>query len=315
MHVASVVITTKDRCDELVQAVSSALKQSVAVEVLVIDDGSTDGTSNVIRTQFPSVRLERSNVSMGLIVQRNYAARLASGSIIFSIDDDAYFPSSETVAQTLREFDDPRIGAVAIPYIEPRKSPNMHQRAPESDGMFVTNSFIGTAHALRKDVFLLLNGYREHLFHQGEEPDLCVRMLQAGYVVRLGRADPIHHMESPRRDLSRMDYFGRRNDVLFAWQNVPMPYFPVHLAGTTLNGLMTAYRLRRFKKMTAGLLRGYLDCFRFRRKRRPVSRAAYRLYRYLKKAGPRRLSEVEPVLPPLGQTSHHQLPLMKSARS
>ena len=45
MPVASVVITTRNRCDELVDAVRSALNQSVPVEVLVIDDGSTDGTA------------------------------------------------------------------------------------------------------------------------------------------------------------------------------------------------------------------------------------------------------------------------------
>src|SRR6266571_4533088 len=245
--IASVVITTKNRRDELFDAVSSAISQSVPVEVLVIDDGSADGTAEMVRTQFPSVRLEQSKMSFGLIVQRNRAAGLAYGTFIFSIDDDAIFPSTETVAQTLREFDHPRVGAVAIPYIEPRKSSLVRQRAPSPDGIFITDSFIGTAHALRKDVFIGLGGYREHLFHQGEESDFCVRILQAGYLVRLGSADPIHHMESPQRDMSRMDYYGRRNDILFAWHNVPISCFPIHIAGTTLNGLRTAFRKRRFK--------------------------------------------------------------------
>src|SRR5438128_1492334 len=110
MPVASVVITTRNRCDELVDAVRSALNQSVPVEVLVIDDGSTDGTAELIRSQFPTVRLETSKMSLGYIAQRNRAAKLASGTFVFSIDDDAYFPSTETVAQTLRQFDHPRVG-------------------------------------------------------------------------------------------------------------------------------------------------------------------------------------------------------------
>src|SRR3989442_11875038 len=97
--VASVVKTPKNRREELFDAVRSAISQSVPVEVLVIDDGSTDGTAEMIRTRFPSVRLEQSKISFGLIVQRNRAAQLASGSFIFSIDDDAIFPSPETVAQ------------------------------------------------------------------------------------------------------------------------------------------------------------------------------------------------------------------------
>src|SRR5437667_10630570 len=93
--IASVVITTKNRRDELFDAVSSAISQSVPVEVLVIDDGSTDGTAEMVRTQFPSVRLEQSKMSLGYIVQRNRAAQLASGRFVFSIDDDAIFRYTE----------------------------------------------------------------------------------------------------------------------------------------------------------------------------------------------------------------------------
>ena len=82
---ASVVITTKNRCEELRAAISSALRQSAQPEVLVIDDGSTDGTADMVRAEFPAVRLERSAESVGYIVQRNRAARLASGAIVFSL--------------------------------------------------------------------------------------------------------------------------------------------------------------------------------------------------------------------------------------
>ncbi len=194
---------------------------------------------------------------------------MAIGDIIFSIDDDALFASPHTVAQTLAEFDHVRVGAVAIPYVEPNKSTVVHQHAPSKESIFVTDSFIGTAHAVRKDLFLRLGGYREVLVHQGEEMDLCIRMLEAGYVVRLGSANPIHHMESPRRDFGRMDYYGRRNDILFTWHNVPMPYFPIHLLGTTVNGLASAIRARRLDNMLQGMARGYVDCFRWWTKRRP----------------------------------------------
>lgn len=296
MGVVTVVIATKNRRDELRQAMRSALDQSAPVEVLVIDDGSTDGTAEMVHAEFPAVRLHRSEESSGYIAQRNRGARLASGDIIFSIDDDAIFASPHTVAQTLRAFNDPRVGAVAIPYIEPRKSAVVHQQAPSWIEMFVTDTFIGTAHALRRDVFLKLGGYREHFVHQGEEADFAIRMLEAGYVVRLGNADPIHHLESPCRDFRRMDFYGRRNDILFAWHNVPMPYFPAHLLGTTLNGISSAFRTRRFQKMLLGIVRGYLDSFRRWSDRRPVQRKTYRIHRSLKKRGPQLMADLEPML-------------------
>lgn len=291
----SVVITTKNRCDELRTAVSSALKQSVQCEVLVVDDGSTDGTAEMVRTEFPAVRLERSPQSLGLIVQRNRAARLASGAILFSLDDDAEFSTQRVVEEALKDFDDPRIGAVAIPHIEPRKGNKVRQAAPDPCGTWVTDTFVGTAHAVRRDVFLSLGGYRDHLVHQGEESDYCIRMLDAGLVVRLGRSDPIKHWESPKRDVRRMDFYGVRNAILFVWQNVPWLALPVHLAATTFNCLRWSLEPDRLWLRLKGVLVGYLDAPKYRRN--PVSRSVYLLHRELRKKGPRRLEEIAERLP------------------
>ena len=127
----------------------------------------------------------------------------------------------------------PQIGAVAIPFIDVNRSRTVRQKAPRPDSIFAAYTFIGTAHALRRDVFLRLDGYRDALVHQGEEEDYSIRMLNAGWITRCGNADPIHHFESPRRSWSRMDYYGARNKILYAWQNVPWPYFPAHVLLTT----------------------------------------------------------------------------------
>ena len=293
---ASIVITTKNRKEELRGAIASALAQSTTVEVLVVDDASTDGTSEMVKAEFPTVRLHRVEQSLGYIVQRNTGAELASAPIIFSIDDDATFPSSRTVEQTLAEFNHPGVGAVAIPFINVRQDDVVRQRAPDDGRIWVAPSYIGTAHALRRDVFLALGGYRGQLVHQGEESDYCARMLDAGYVVRLGRADPIHHFESPRRDFRRMDLYGRRNDILYAWHNVPLARLPVHLAGTTLNGLRFGMRCGRFWRHARGLLNGYGACLKFFRERRPLTPRAYRLSRVLKTRGSVPLDELEPRL-------------------
>jgi glycosyltransferase involved in cell wall biosynthesis len=291
---ATVVITTKDRKDELPVAVRSALEQSVRPEVLVIDDGSTDGTSAMVRSTFPQVRLIRHEESRGYISRRNEGARTASGDVMFSIDDDAAFSTPRAIQQTLEDFSSERVGAVAIPYVDVLRDEQVRQMAPDSKSVYVTDSYIGTAHAVRRDVFLRLGGYREHLIHQGEEGDFCIRMLNAGYVVRLGNADPIHHFESPKRNLSRMDFYGARNAVLLAWQNVPFPFLLAHLPVTTVRCLLLTLQPDRFKTRLSGLIDGYRQCFR--RRREPVSWSAYRLARTLRKKGPKPLTELD--LPP-----------------
>ena len=111
-----------------------------------------------------------------------------------------------------------------------------------------------------------------------------------------------------------MDYYGRRNDFLFAWHNVPMPYFPIHLMGTTVNGFASAFHARRFQKMLQGMAHGYIDCFRWWNKRCPVAWEIYRLHRSLKKNGPQLLSDIEPSLPRLqGHSNGFQSPKVVSS--
>ena len=298
---ASIVITTRNRREELARALRSAVAQvGVECEVLVIDDASTDGTAEMVRAEFPTVRLEQREQAGGYIVRRNEGARLARGAVIVSIDDDAEFSKPYTVAQTLEDFGEDRshVGAVAIPFVNVLQSPQVHQRAPSPVGFYIVDTFIGTAHALRRDLFLELGGYREGLIHQGEERDFCLRMLAAGSVVRLGNAAPIHHHESPRRDRRRMDYFGRRNDVLFAWHNVPLPALPVHLAATVANGLRTTLRAHHPARMLAGLAAGtWTGAWdRLGGRMRPVPMAVYRLHRRLKTRGPILFPQIAPAL-------------------
>lgn len=290
---ATVVISTRNQRENLHQPILSALHQSIPVELIVVDDGSTDGTAEMVRSEFPQVRLVQHKESSGYIMRRNEAARLASTPVIFSLDDDAEFSSPRVVQQTLAEFGNARTGAIAIPCVDVRQDHSLRQLNPDYSNPFVVDSFIGTAHAIRKDIFLFVGGYRSDLFHQAEERDFCLRMLNLGWVVQLGRADPIFHYEASHRDFSRMDFYGRRNDVLFAWHNVPSPWLAPHLVGTTFNGLLAAVRSGHWLRMLAGTISGYIELFRHARERRPVSARVYRLHRRLKKDGPRPLQAIE----------------------
>lgn len=295
---ATVVVTTKNRLAELRKAVASALAQTVEPEILVIDDGSTDGTAEVIRQEFPSVNLQQSQQSLGYIVQRNRAARLAKGTIVFSIDDDAVFTSPRVIEQTLCEFDHHRVGAVAIPFMDVNRSSEMRQKAPDNSAIYAAYAYIGTAHAVRKELFLALGGYREILIHQCEEEDYCMRLLNAGYITRCGNADPIHHFESPRRNWTRMDYYGSRNKVLYAWHNVPFPYAVAHLGVTTAQTLAYTLRPNRLGTRLRAVMSAYGLACTGKCDRRPISPAIYRLSRKLKQRYSVPLDEIEALLPP-----------------
>jgi GT2 family glycosyltransferase len=293
---AAVVIVTKNRRGELERALRSAVVQEGVDDVIVVDDASSDGTPEAVAAAFPQVRLVRNAESRGYIVRRNEAAGLAAAAVLVSIDDDAEFASPDTVARLLPAFENRRVGAVAMPHVDLLQGEAVIQQAPPGDDLYATSCFRGTAYAVRRELFNELGGFRESLFHQAEEQDLCLRMLAAGAVVAIARTPPILHHASQTRDPLRAWLYGPRNDVLFAWHNVPMPFLLRRLAEVSLYELWLGLRVRRPLVFARSVLAGYAQALRGRRSRRPVPRRVYRLYRELERRGPVTVDELAPRL-------------------
>jgi len=88
-RLASVIMPTYNRADRIGAAIRSVLDQShQALELIVVDDGSTDGTRDVLATvddpRIRTIHLERSGVSRA----RNAGLAEAQGEIIFYLDSD-----------------------------------------------------------------------------------------------------------------------------------------------------------------------------------------------------------------------------------
>ena len=92
----SVVVPTRDRSRELGRAVRSVLGQSrVDLEVLIVDDGSTDDTRQMVAgISDPRVRYRKKAVSEGVSAARNTGISQARGRwIAFLDDDDVWAPT------------------------------------------------------------------------------------------------------------------------------------------------------------------------------------------------------------------------------
>lgn len=91
----SVVIPTHNRSALLRVAVHSALAQTLAgIEVIIVDDGSTDATADVVRAiRDPRVKYLRNDPARGAAGARNAGVRAAAGEwLAFLDDDDQWFP-------------------------------------------------------------------------------------------------------------------------------------------------------------------------------------------------------------------------------
>jgi glycosyltransferase involved in cell wall biosynthesis len=94
MPLVSVVVPTYNRAEYIAETIASILEQSYAnIEIIVIDDGSTDDTRNVVRPFEPRIRyVWQENAERG--ASRNHGLRLARGEYIAFLDsDDLWLPT------------------------------------------------------------------------------------------------------------------------------------------------------------------------------------------------------------------------------
>ena len=162
---ATVIIPTRNRQQILLETIGSILQQSVPLEVLVMDDGSIDRTVDAVRAAFPKVQVHRSETSAGPTRRRNDGAALASTPFLFTIDDDILLPSPNTFRQTLDAFDDVRIGAVTIPFVNVHQNNVVQFAAPDDRQAYITSMFYGGMVAFRREAYLAVGGYRTFYLH------------------------------------------------------------------------------------------------------------------------------------------------------
>ena len=90
----SVVIPTLNRCFTLPRAIESVLRQTLMpCEVIVVDNGSSDGTLELIKSKYPTVRILHEK-KIGVSAARNRGIKAAQGSWVALLDsDDEWLPN------------------------------------------------------------------------------------------------------------------------------------------------------------------------------------------------------------------------------
>jgi GT2 family glycosyltransferase len=268
----TVGIVTRNRPELLAQALASVFRQDYRpLEVLVIDDASEPPLVQMAAPPGVELGWSRYGKNRGLIVARNDMMRQARGDYFVSLDDDAYFTDEQDLSRAAA-FLNPRMDIAALSFriLEPPlAAASLKANAGEPRATF---TFYGCAHMLRRRVLAETGFYREVFFHQGEEPDLCYRIWEAGYqVFYFPKVTAVHCYTPQARDWERMAYFGPRNALLTIWINQPWPWLVV----STLNFLSKIIP-HHIRHQTLGpCLRGIIRALRelpyARRQRRPVS--------------------------------------------
>lgn len=88
-------VSAYNRKNYLPQSLDSLLNQTYPnIEIIVVDDGSTDGTAELMRSRYPQVKYVYQE-NAGDAAAKNHAAELASGEyIVFNDSDDLFYPDA-----------------------------------------------------------------------------------------------------------------------------------------------------------------------------------------------------------------------------
>jgi GT2 family glycosyltransferase len=184
---------------------------------------------------------------------------------------------------------------VALPHRNTNYSDTVLRSAPDNRRVWVDFTFTACAYAVRAEHFLKLGGFREYLFYMGEEADLSIRMLDRGFYTACAHCTPIEHMQPKGRSTRAADFYGRRNDILVDFLNIPAPLTAYHLARATLHGIVFGATNRKLGVSLRGLASGFGLSWKFRARRQPVDKRVFDRFERLRKEGPLPLDSLEPL--------------------
>jgi GT2 family glycosyltransferase len=208
-------------------------------EVLILDNGSTDRTPQIIRKlgfEFQVIP------SAGVSALRNQGVKQSLGSYLAFVDADMEL-APNWLQYGLISFEDCKVVAVGcFPLMPPKptwlqKTLALHRHARYPDRQEVQVAWLGAANLLiRRNDFLAVGGFSERL-ETTEDTDLCYRLGQRGVILHNPGMAAIHWGEEPdlktfwRKEIWRGK--GNLKGVLshgLRWDELPSLGYPFYMA-------------------------------------------------------------------------------------
>ena len=220
----SVVIPTWNRKQDLSEAVGSVLKQKgVELEVIVIDNGSEDGTRaycQALAARDPRFRYFRFETNKGITIAENKGLSEAQGDIIFCLDDDELIEEDDLLQKVeqlgrSRDWDILNIGISNLHtgrwehfIFSQRRKANLHR------SFYVSNFGNGTVF-IKKTVIQKIGLFEEIYFRQAHENEYAIRAILSGFKILYYPALVLRHKTNPFRPGDRkVAYYMLRNTLL-----------------------------------------------------------------------------------------------------
>jgi hypothetical protein len=249
----SIIILTRNTCALTRAAVQSVLdsRDSLAKEIFVVDNGSTDETASTLLREFPQIKFIRSEKNLGFARACNLAAKSARGEFLLLLNSDARpapdalekaaawmraNPDYAVAGGQLLNADGSRQNSIAnfptlatellnkslLRRLWPEKFPGKEQILSRPVDV---ETIVGAFVFVRKKSWDALGGLDERFFFFFEETDFCLRARRKNFrVVHLPEVRITHGQGQTAKQISsaarieywrsRYIYFAKNHDAL-----------------------------------------------------------------------------------------------------
>lgn len=228
---ATVVIITQNRRAELLETLERMTTLPDHAPVVVVDNGSTDGTADAVAEHFGQIKLVRSARNLGAL-GRNLAVRgIDTPYVAFCDDDTRWRPGALTRAADLLDAH-PRLASVtgrilvAPAMIEDPITPELRNSPVPGPAWLPGPALLGVlagASMFRVAAFRQVGGFSPRLWLGGEEELLALDLAAAGWWMCWAPDVVVEHAPSACRDPRRRRQLGIRNTLWTAWLRRPLP--------------------------------------------------------------------------------------------
>jgi GT2 family glycosyltransferase len=210
------------------------LEESLArhhASVVLVDNGSTDGTPHQVARSFPHVEVVPLGENRGAVARNVGVERAGTPYVAFADDDSWWAPGALACAAQL--FDaHPRLAVIAGHVLvgpEGRVDPVSLEMADSPLGTaddLPGPSILGFAACgaiVRREAYLEVGGFDDVVFFMGEEERLALDMAARGWGLAYVDEVVAHHHPSPSRDPQGRSVLAARNHLLTAAMRRPWP--------------------------------------------------------------------------------------------
>jgi len=276
----TVNILSYNRKEELRNTLTKIYEQDYKkIEVIVVDNASSDGTPEMVEEEFADVKLIKLDKNIG-IAGWNKGFEAANGEYVLVLDDDSY-PDFMSIQKALDcTMKDENIGIIYMPIY------NLFNNKFEGNNIDVNNplTFIGCGGLIKSEVFTKVGMYNDLLFLYEHEIEFSMRVYNEEFVIKYCPDATVYHENSlkNRKIKNKVDprkiYFISRNYIIILFLHFSFVNFLFFVPQLIIGRMISALFQSAFYPTIKGFARSLCLLPRLIRNRSVLKKRIQQLY-------------------------------------